>query len=99
MIRILCIFDCLTELSKAHRQFATSLSKFQTHFSVLGSDQTDDEADLESSLKEISTLLFQIEDEREQMLTQLEESFIKPMERFRKTEIGNAKVFIACSLF
>ena len=45
----------------------------------------------ESSLREISTLLIQIEDEREQMLTQLEESFVRPMERFRKNDIGTAK--------
>lgn len=55
------------DLSRAQRQLAKSLAEF--NFECIGSTQTDDEQVIVDSLKQFSKLIFNIEEERETMVS------------------------------
>ncbi|CAG0916957.1 unnamed protein product [Notodromas monacha] len=77
------------ELSRAQRVLSQTLINFK--FECIGSSQTDDEVVISNSLKELGKLVSAIEDERDRMLEQAYDQIIRPLEKFRKEQIGAAK--------
>ncbi|CAG2165864.1 unnamed protein product [Oppiella nova] len=77
------------DLSRVQRSVADTLSNFS--FECIGSSQTDDEIVIAGSLKEFGRLLSTIEDERDRMLERASATFIEPIEKFRREQIGGAK--------
>ncbi|WAQ98280.1 RHG10-like protein [Mya arenaria] len=83
------LLNASRQLAKAQKQFSQSLTDFK--FECIGQQQTDDEKLISGALKEFGSLMNRIEDERERMLEKANEQFIKPLEKFRKQHIGQAK--------
>ncbi|KAI4893957.1 hypothetical protein NFI96_018684 [Prochilodus magdalenae] len=77
------------ELSLAQRKFAQSLGEFQ--FEYIGDAKTDDEKCIDESLQEFSAFLKNLEDQRELMMRNITETLMKPLEKFRKEQLGSAK--------
>ncbi|CAF3338689.1 unnamed protein product [Rotaria socialis] len=75
-------------LSKASRSVAETLKSFK--FFVVGSKQTDEERDIESSLSYMGEVLHRIEEARD-ALNVSSETYLKKLDEFRKTTIGKAK--------
>ncbi|CAF1184290.1 unnamed protein product [Adineta steineri] len=75
-------------LSKASRSVAETLKSFK--FFVVGSKQTDEERDIESSLSYMGEVLHRIEEARD-ALSASSETYLKKLDEFRKTTIGKAK--------
>ncbi|CAF1980187.1 unnamed protein product [Rotaria magnacalcarata] len=75
-------------LSKASRSVAETLKSFK--FFVVGSKQTDEERDIESSLAYMGEVLHRIEEARDS-LSASSETYLKKLDEFRKTTIGKAK--------
>ncbi|KAG8453963.1 hypothetical protein GDO86_000550 [Hymenochirus boettgeri] len=76
-------------LSSAQRKFAHSLRDFK--FEFIGDAETDDERCIDASLQEFSSFLQNLEEQREIMAINIHESLIKPLERFRKEQLGAVK--------
>ncbi|XP_077333135.1 rho GTPase-activating protein 10 isoform X2 [Lithobates pipiens] len=76
-------------LSTAQRKFANSLRDFK--FEFIGDAETDDERCIDASLQEFSNFLRNLEEQREIMALNVNETLIKPLERFRKEQLGAAK--------
>ncbi|XP_015273942.1 PREDICTED: rho GTPase-activating protein 10 [Gekko japonicus] len=76
-------------LSAAQRKFAHSLREFK--FEFIGDAETDDERCIDASLHEFSNFLKNLEEQREIMALSVTETLIKPLERFRKEQLGAAK--------
>ncbi|XP_054846114.1 rho GTPase-activating protein 10 [Eublepharis macularius] len=76
-------------LSTAQRKFAHSLREFK--FEFIGDAETDDERYIGASLHEFSNFLKNLEEQREIMALSVTETLIKPLERFRKEQIGAVK--------
>ncbi|XP_069782503.1 rho GTPase-activating protein 10 isoform X2 [Narcine bancroftii] len=76
-------------LSEAQQKFARSLGEFS--FEFIGDAETDDERCIDESVHEFAEFLNTLEEQREMMAHNLNETFIKPLERFRKDQIGAAK--------
>ncbi|KAM4810262.1 rho GTPase-activating protein 10 [Rhinophrynus dorsalis] len=76
-------------LSTAQRKFAHSLRDFK--FEFIGDAETDDERCIDASLQEFSTFLLNLEEQREIMALSVNETLIKPLERFRKEQLGAVK--------
>ncbi|KAJ8777235.1 hypothetical protein J1605_014618 [Eschrichtius robustus] len=85
------------DLSSAKRKFADSLNEFK--FQCIGDAETDDEMCIARSLQEFATVLRNLEDERIRMIENASEVLITPLEKFRKEQIGAAKVRISQALF
>ncbi|NXO28230.1 RHG10 protein, partial [Cisticola juncidis] len=77
------------DLSAAQRKFAHSLRDFK--FEFIGDAETDDERDIDASLHEFSNFLKHLEDQREILALSVTETLIKPLERFRKEQLGAVK--------
>ncbi|CAF2929273.1 unnamed protein product [Rotaria sp. Silwood2] len=75
-------------LSKASRGVAETLKSFK--FFVVGSKQTEEERDIESSLSYMGEVLHRIEEARD-ALNVSSETYLKKLDEFRKTTIGKAK--------
>jgi hypothetical protein len=75
-------------LSKASRGVAETLKSFK--FFIVGSKQTDEERDIESSLSYMGEVLHRIEEARD-ALNASSETYLKKLDEFRKTTIGKAK--------
>lgn len=75
-------------LSKASRSVAETLKGFK--FFVVGSKQTDEERDIESSLSYMGEVLHRIEEARD-TLSASSETYLKKLDEFRKNTIGKAK--------
>ncbi|CAF0956697.1 unnamed protein product [Rotaria sordida] len=75
-------------LSKASRGVAETLKSFK--FYVVGTKQTDEERDIESSLSYMGEVLHRIEEARDALNTS-SETYLKKLDEFRKTTIGKAK--------
>ncbi|KAK3524478.1 hypothetical protein QTP70_029294, partial [Hemibagrus guttatus] len=86
------------DLSTAQRKFAESLNEFK--FQCIGDAETDDEICIARSLQEFAGVLQNLEDERTRMIDNANDVLITPLERFRKEQIGAAKVeeVTSCSL-
>ncbi|XP_051892374.1 rho GTPase-activating protein 10 isoform X2 [Pristis pectinata] len=76
-------------LSTAQQKFAQSLGEFS--FEFIGDAETDDERCIDESVQEFAAFLRTLEEQREMMARNISETFIKPLERFRKDQIGAAK--------
>ncbi|XP_056418805.1 rho GTPase-activating protein 10 isoform X2 [Hyla sarda] len=76
-------------LSSAQRKFAHSLRDFK--FEFIGDAETDDERCIDASLQEFSHFLRNLEEQREIMALSVTETLIKPLERFRKEQLGAVK--------
>ncbi|MEE6461335.1 hypothetical protein FKM82_001263 [Ascaphus truei] len=76
-------------LTTAQRKFAHSLRDFK--FEFIGDAETDDERCIDASLQEFSTFLRNLEEQREIMALSVNETLIKPLERFRKEQLGAVK--------
>ncbi|XP_043556742.1 rho GTPase-activating protein 10 [Chiloscyllium plagiosum] len=76
-------------LSAAQQKFARSLGEFS--FEFIGDAETDDERCIDESLQEFATFLHNLVEQREMMTLNIFETFIKPLEKFRKDQIGAAK--------
>ncbi|NXX90015.1 RHG10 protein, partial [Centropus bengalensis] len=76
-------------LSAAQRKFAHSLRDFK--FEFIGDAETDDERYIDASLHEFSNFLKTLEEQREILALSVTETLIKPLERFRKEQLGAVK--------
>ncbi|KAK2172364.1 hypothetical protein NP493_969g00020 [Ridgeia piscesae] len=83
------ILSAAKSLSKAQRTFSNTLMKFK--FECIGSERTDDEKVIADSMEQFGKLISTIEDARDIMLNQADEQIIRPLETFRKEQIGQAK--------
>ncbi|KFO29665.1 Rho GTPase-activating protein 10 [Fukomys damarensis] len=79
----------LAGLSAAQRKFAHSLRDFK--FEFIGDAETDDERCIDASLREFSNFLKNLEEQREIMALSVTETLIKPLEKFRKEQLGAVK--------
>ncbi|NXI54197.1 RHG10 protein, partial [Chloroceryle aenea] len=77
------------DLSAAQRKFAHSLRDFK--FEFIGDAETDDERYIDASLHEFSNFLKNLEEQREILALSVTEMLIKPLERFRKEQLGAVK--------
>ncbi|XP_065261628.1 rho GTPase-activating protein 10 [Emys orbicularis] len=76
-------------LSAAQRKFAHSLRDFK--FEFIGDAETDDERCIDASLREFSNFLKNLEEQREILALSVTETLIKPLEKFRKEQLGAVK--------
>ncbi|XP_055502495.1 rho GTPase-activating protein 10 isoform X1 [Leucoraja erinacea] len=76
-------------LSEAQRKFAQSLGGFS--FEFIGDAETDDERSIDESIQEFAAFLRTLEEQREMMARNIDETFMKPLDRFRRDLIGAAK--------
>ncbi|KAJ8000663.1 hypothetical protein DPEC_G00182700 [Dallia pectoralis] len=83
------LINATKQLGMAQRKFAHSLGEFQ--FEYIGDAKTDDEKCIDESLQEFSNFLKNLEDQRELMMRNITETLMKPLEKFRKEQLGTAK--------
>ncbi|KAL1023743.1 hypothetical protein UPYG_G00045460 [Umbra pygmaea] len=83
------LINATKQLGMAQRKFAQSLGEFQ--FEYIGDAKTDDEKCIDESLQEFSNFLKNLEDQRELMMRNITETLMKPLEKFRKEQLGSAK--------
>ncbi|XP_050417323.1 rho GTPase-activating protein 26 isoform X4 [Patella vulgata] len=83
------VLEAAKQLSVAQKQFAKDLTEF--NFETINNQQTDDERIIAHSLQEFGKIITAIEEERQVMLNMASEQFVKPLETFRKENIGAAK--------
>uniref|UniRef100_A0A8C4JH62 Oligophrenin 1 n=1 Tax=Dromaius novaehollandiae TaxID=8790 RepID=A0A8C4JH62_DRONO len=75
--------------SSAVQKFSQTLQSFQ--FDFIGDTLTDDEINIAESFKEFAELLHEVELERSMMVQNASDLLIKPLESFRKEQIGFTK--------
>ncbi|KFO29885.1 Oligophrenin-1 [Fukomys damarensis] len=75
--------------SSAVQKFSQTLQSFQ--FNFIGDTLTDDEINIAESFKEFAELLNEVENERMMMVQNASDLLIKPLENFRKEQIGFTK--------
>ncbi|CAH2315517.1 oligophrenin-1 isoform X1 [Pelobates cultripes] len=75
--------------SCAVQKFSQTLQNFQ--FDFIGDTMTDDELNIAESFKEFADVLQEVEEERMMMLQNADDLLIKPLENFRKDQIGLTK--------
>ncbi|XP_048338882.1 oligophrenin-1-like [Sphaerodactylus townsendi] len=75
--------------SFAVQKFSQTLQSFQ--FDFIGDTLTDDEINIAESFKEFAELLQEVELERSMMVQNASDLLIKPLESFRKDQIGLTK--------
>lgn len=83
------LINATKQLSLAQRKFAQCLGEFQ--FEYIGDAKTDDEKCIDDSMQEFSAFLRNLEDQRELMMRNITETLMKPLEKFRKEQLGSAK--------
>ncbi|XP_056397014.1 oligophrenin-1 isoform X3 [Hyla sarda] len=83
------LINAIKGYSSAIQKFAQTLQSFQ--FDFIGDTMTDDELNIAESFKEFADLLQEVEDEKMMMLQNADELLIKPLEVFRKDQIGLTK--------
>uniref|UniRef100_A0A3B5RFL3 Rho GTPase-activating protein 10 n=1 Tax=Xiphophorus maculatus TaxID=8083 RepID=A0A3B5RFL3_XIPMA len=83
------LINATKQLGMAQRKFAQCLGEFQ--FEFIGDAKTDDEKCIDESLQEFSMFLKNLEDQRELMMRNITETLMKPLEKFRKEQLGNAR--------
>lgn len=83
------LLSAAKNLSRAQRSLASTLCNF--NFECIGNSLTDDEIVIAASLKTFGNLLSAIEDERDRMLERASQTFIEPIDSFRREQIGGAK--------
>ncbi|XP_008418547.1 rho GTPase-activating protein 10 [Poecilia reticulata] len=83
------LINATKQLGMAQRKFAQCLGEFQ--FEYIGDAKTDDEKCIDESLQEFSMFLKNLEDQRELMMRNITETLMKPLEKFRKEQLGNVR--------
>ncbi|CAG5135137.1 unnamed protein product [Candidula unifasciata] len=83
------VYNAAKQLSKAQRIFAKDMMNFK--FECIGNQLTDDEIVISKSLSEFGKYIEKIENNREMMIDAAEDCIMKPLERFRRENIGAAK--------
>ncbi|XP_033824328.1 rho GTPase-activating protein 10 [Periophthalmus magnuspinnatus] len=83
------LINATKQLGMAQRKFAQCLGEFQ--FEYIGDAKTDDEDCIDKSLQEFSAFLRNLEDQRELMMRNITETLMKPLEKFRKEQLGAAR--------
>uniref|UniRef100_A0AAY3ZZW3 Rho GTPase activating protein 10 n=1 Tax=Denticeps clupeoides TaxID=299321 RepID=A0AAY3ZZW3_9TELE len=83
------LINATKQLAMAQRKFAQCLGEFQ--FEYIGDAKTDDERCIDESLQEFSSFLRNLEDQRELMMRNITETLMKPLEKFRKEQLGSAE--------
>ncbi|XP_029463145.1 oligophrenin-1 [Rhinatrema bivittatum] len=83
------LINAIKSYSHAVLKFSQTLQSFQ--FDFIGDTLTDDEINIAESFKEFSGLLQEVENERIMMLQNADNLLIKPLENFRKDQIGITK--------
>ncbi|XP_026116396.1 rho GTPase-activating protein 10-like [Carassius auratus] len=83
------LINATKQLSLAQKKFAQCLGEFK--FEYIGDAKTDDEKCIDESLQEFSSFLRNLEDQRELMMRNITETLMKPLEQFRKEQLGSAK--------
>ncbi|KAJ8383195.1 hypothetical protein SKAU_G00039730 [Synaphobranchus kaupii] len=83
------LINATKQLGMAQRKFAQCLGEFQ--FQYIGDAKTDDERCIDESLQEFASFLKNLEDQRELMMRNITETLLKPLEKFRKEQLGSAK--------
>uniref|UniRef100_A0A8C0L5S9 Oligophrenin 1 n=1 Tax=Canis lupus dingo TaxID=286419 RepID=A0A8C0L5S9_CANLU len=82
-------FCYFADYSSAVQKFSQTLQSFQ--FDFIGDTLTDDEINIAESFKEFAELLNEVENERMMMVHNASDLLIKPLENFRKEQIGFTK--------
>ncbi|XP_005935121.1 rho GTPase-activating protein 10 isoform X3 [Haplochromis burtoni] len=80
------LINATKQLGMAQRKFAQCLGEFQ--FEYIGDAKTYDEKCIDESLQEFSAFLKNLEDQRELMMRNITETLMKPLEKFRKEQLG-----------
>ncbi|NP_001079992.1 oligophrenin 1 L homeolog [Xenopus laevis] len=83
------LISAIKGYSGAVQKFSQTLQSFQ--FDFIGDTMTDDEINIAESFKEFADLLQEVETERMMMLQNADDLLIKPLENFRKDQIGLTK--------
>ncbi|XP_030064811.1 LOW QUALITY PROTEIN: oligophrenin-1 [Microcaecilia unicolor] len=83
------LISAIKSYSSAVLKFSQTLQAFQ--FDFIGDTLTDDEINIAESFKEFAGLLQEVESERIMMLQNADNLLIKPLEAFRKDQIGLTK--------
>uniref|UniRef100_A0A672G0K2 Rho GTPase-activating protein 10 n=1 Tax=Salarias fasciatus TaxID=181472 RepID=A0A672G0K2_SALFA len=83
------LINATKQLGMAQRKFAQCLGEFQ--FEYIGDAKTDDEKCIDESLQEFSSFLKNLEDQRELMMRNITETLMKPLEKFRKEQLGTVR--------
>ncbi|KAM9770794.1 rho GTPase-activating protein 10 isoform 1-T1 [Menidia menidia] len=83
------LINATKQLGMAQRKFAQCLGEFQ--FEYIGDAKTDDEKCIDESLQEFSSFLRNLEDQRELMMRNITETLMKPLEKFRKEQLGTVR--------
>lgn len=83
------LINATKQLGLAQRKFAQCLGEFQ--FEYIGDAKTDDERCIDESLQEFSSFLKNLEDQRELMMRNITETLMKPLEKFRKEQLGTVR--------
>ncbi|XP_044538822.1 oligophrenin-1 [Gracilinanus agilis] len=83
------VLGALRSYSSAVQKFSQTLQSFQ--FDFTGDTLTDDEINIAESFKEFAELLSEVENERMMMVQNASDLLIKPLENFRKEQIGLTK--------
>ncbi|XP_077002818.1 oligophrenin-1 isoform X2 [Tamandua tetradactyla] len=83
------LISSMRNYSSAVQKFSQTLQSFQ--FDFIGDTLTDDELNIAESFKEFAELLNEVENERMMMVHNASDLLIKPLESFRKEQIGFTK--------
>ncbi|KAH9492048.1 Rho GTPase-activating protein 26, partial [Bulinus truncatus] len=75
--------------SKAQKALAKDLMEFK--FECIGNQLTDDEIFISKSLSKFGKFIETIEEHRDILISSAEDQFVKPLDNFRKENIGAAK--------
>uniref|UniRef100_A0A8C4I537 Oligophrenin 1 n=1 Tax=Dicentrarchus labrax TaxID=13489 RepID=A0A8C4I537_DICLA len=83
------VITAIKGYSLAVQKFSQTLSMFQ--FGVIGDSLTDDEINIAQSFQEFAGLLQEVEHDRMMLVQNASDLLIKPLEKFRKEQIGVTK--------
>ncbi|XP_074528186.1 oligophrenin-1 [Halichoeres trimaculatus] len=83
------VITAIKGYSLAVQKFSQTLSMFQ--FDVIGDSLTDDEINIAQSFQEFAGLLQEVEHDRMMLVQNASDLLIKPLEKFRKEQLGVTK--------
>ncbi|XP_062393060.1 oligophrenin-1 isoform X2 [Sardina pilchardus] len=83
------VITAINGYSVAVQKFSTTLQSFQ--FDFIGDSLTDDEMNIAESFREFACLLQEVENDRTMLVQNACDLLIKPLEKFRKEQIGVTK--------
>ncbi|XP_068186996.1 oligophrenin-1 isoform X1 [Antennarius striatus] len=83
------VINAIKGYSLAVKKFSQTLGLFQ--FEIIGDSLTDDEINIAQSFQEFAGLLQEVEHDRMMLVQNASDLLIKPLEKFRKEQIGVTK--------